>query len=46
MRRAADAAGGAARAGSFAETTDEQWSSLLRDHLFTAANAARAAAPA
>jgi NAD(P)-dependent dehydrogenase (short-subunit alcohol dehydrogenase family) len=31
---------------SFTETSNETWSLLLRDHLFVAANAARAAAPA
>ena len=33
-------------AGELTETTDERWQSLLDAHLFTAANAARAAAPA
>jgi NAD(P)-dependent dehydrogenase (short-subunit alcohol dehydrogenase family) len=31
---------------TFTETSNETWGSLLRDHLFVAANAARAAAPA
>jgi NAD(P)-dependent dehydrogenase (short-subunit alcohol dehydrogenase family) len=31
---------------TFTETSNETWISLLRDHLFVAANAARAAAPA